>query len=39
MKVEFVEMGSEEIEKMVDRLIINGDKRVLDSNWIGLMSE
>ena len=38
-KVEPAEMGSEEIEKMVDRLTINGDKRASDSNRTGSMSE
>lgn len=38
-KVEVFDMGSEEIEKMVDRLLRDGEKRVMDCNWIGLMRD
>jgi len=38
-KVEVTDMGSEEIEKMVDRLTRNAEKKVTDSDRTGSMRE
>lgn len=38
-KVEVFDMGREEIEKMVDRLLRDGEKKVMDCNCIGLMRD
>ena len=38
-KVECLEMGSEDIEKLVDRLTREGEKKTTDSNRTGSMRE
>lgn len=32
-------MEDEDIEKMVERLMKDGEKKVMDCNWIGVMKE